>query len=135
LIDAYQDEVIQLDELRARMGPLRTRQRAIKTEIEALHMETQGHFDSLMVTQNVQAFLTRMEEGEKNLCMKEHQKLIRLLVTEVGISKKDVTVRHCIPLTLEKDAKTHPPSRLGDAPTDFLVPRCGGVKLYENPQR
>jgi len=67
LIDAYQDEVIQLDELRARMGPLRTRQRAIKTEIEALHMETQGHFDSLMVTQNVQAFLTRMEEGEKNL--------------------------------------------------------------------
>ena len=131
LIDAYQESLLSLDALRTRTGPLRTRQRAIESELKTLQAQELDRSTTLTLAHSVQQFLARMSEGEKALSITERQQLIRLLVSEVRVGKTDVTVCHCIPLTPSADPDaapgSSPPPRSSDSAAELLIPRCGQI--------
>ncbi len=105
LVDAYQQGVISLDELRDRTGPLQTRLRAIDSELRALKAYQMDATSTLTFAHSVQKFVARMREGEKDMSITERQQLVRLLVREVRVGKTEVTVCHCIPLAPSADPK------------------------------
>ncbi len=98
LLDAYQEGIVTLDELRRRNAPLQTRQRSIRSELEALETSELDRESQLALATTIQQFLQRMRQAAQSLSILERQRIVRLLVREVRIGKGSVTICHSIPL-------------------------------------
>lgn len=98
LLDAYQEELLTLDELRRRARPtnkrLGTARRDLVNARAALadeeRIDTIGH--------DINDFLRCLLIREERLTVEEKQRIVRLLVKEVVVSGKIVTVHHSIPI-------------------------------------
>jgi site-specific DNA recombinase len=99
LLDAYQEGLLGLADLRQRMPGLRKKQSAAQKEIEGAHWQALAEAKLHQLDQSLESFLGRLQRSAKNLGVAEKQKIIRLLVKEVIVEKEAITVRHCIPLT------------------------------------
>lgn len=99
LLDAYQEGLLGLAELRQRMPGLRKKQSAAQKEIEGAHWQALAEAQLQHLDQSLESFLGRLKRSAKDLGVAEKQKIIRLLVKEVTVEKDAITVRHCIPLT------------------------------------
>ncbi len=134
LLDAYQEGLVGLDELRERNGPLQTRQRAILSELDALQTAKLDRESRLALATTVQRFLERMRDAARSLSIVERQRIVRLLVREVRIGKDSVTICHSIPLTRVPSTVSGPqriePTATGSMTETggLLVPRCGQVE-------
>ncbi len=131
LLDAYQAGVVTLDELRTRNAPLQTQQRSMLSELKALQTFELDRESQLTLAATVEQFLGRMREGAQALSLAERQRVIRLLIREVRIGKKSVTICHSIPVSGVSPAGS---DRYGGgsalmAPDQgaLLIPRCGKV--------
>ena len=63
LLDAYQDEVMTLDELRERKTPLQARQRSIQSELKALKAAEPDRGTQLSLVKSTEQFLGDCEKG------------------------------------------------------------------------
>ena len=128
LLDAYQEEVITLDELRERKAPLHTRQRAILSELESLQTAELDRASRLSLATTMERFLQRMREGAQSVSLAERQRIVRLLVREVQVGKETVTVCHSIPIEPVPPNGSGPPRKKSrekaSAPGALLVPQC-----------
>ena len=98
LLDAYQDEVMTLEELRERKTPLQARQRAIQSELRALKAAELDRGARLSLAETTERFLGRLRKGAKSLALAERQRIVRLLVREVRVGKDEVTICHSVPV-------------------------------------
>ncbi len=126
LLDACQDEVMTLDELRERKTPLQARQNSIQSELRALEAAELDRGARLSLARSAEQFLGRLRDGARSLPLAERQRVVRLLVREVRVGKDEVTICHSIPLTAS------PPDRSGPSGHDpdqgqLLNPRCAHV--------
>ena len=131
LLDAYQEGLVTLDELREMNAPMRTRQRAVLSELDALQTATLDRQSQLALATTVARFLKRMREAAGSLAIAERQRIVRLLVREVRIGKDSVTICHSIPLTDLPPTGSLPAGGVSAAEAThrggLLVPRCGQV--------
>jgi site-specific DNA recombinase len=99
VIEAYQEQLISLDELRARMPALRRREATLRGQLDALDAELHDAETYLKLAVTLEGFLTRLGDGLDRLTMEERQRVLRLVVREVLIGGEDdtITVRHSIP--------------------------------------
>ena len=97
LIDGYQEQLITLEELRARMPELRRREATLRTELDALDAELYDAETYLKLTETLDAFRARLSANAENLTVEQRQEIVRLVVREVLLGDDDVTVRHSIP--------------------------------------
>jgi site-specific DNA recombinase len=99
LIEAYQEQLISLDELRARMPPLRKRQSTLQAQLGALTNERHDAETYLKLADTVEAFLGRLADGLDHLNVPDQQRILRLVVREVlvGGDEDKITIRHSIP--------------------------------------
>jgi len=99
LIEAYQEQLISLDELRARTPALRKREATLRAQLEALDAELHDAETYLKLADTLEGFLARLGDGLDQLTTAERQRLLRLVVREVLIGGEDdtITVRHSIP--------------------------------------
>src|SRR5215218_4874599 len=99
LIEAYQEQLVSLEELRARMPALRKRETTLTTQLEALEGELHDAETYLQLAEALEGFLTRLADGLDQLTLEERQRVLRLVVREVLIGGDDdtVTIRHSIP--------------------------------------
>ena len=98
LLDAYQESLLGLAELRQRMPGLRKKQSAAQKELDDAHWQALADAQLQQIDQSLEGFLGRLKQSSKNLSVVEKQKIIRLLVKEIIVEKDAITVRHCIPL-------------------------------------
>ena len=98
LIDGYQEQLITLEELRARTPELRKRQATVQAQLDALDAELQDAETYLKLTETLEGFRARLASNAENLTIEQRQHLIRLVVREVLIGEDDITVRHSIPI-------------------------------------
>src|SRR5215217_4883625 len=98
LIEAYQEQLISLTELRARMPTLRKRQTTLSAQLDALDAELHDAETYLKLADTLEGFLTRLNDGLGQLTVDE-QRILRLVVREVLIGGDDdkITIRHSIP--------------------------------------
>jgi site-specific DNA recombinase len=98
LIDGYQEQLITLEELRARMPELRRREATLRAELDALDTELHNAETYLKLTETRDAFRTRLTANAETLTIEQRQEIVRLVVREVLLGDDDVTIRHSIPL-------------------------------------
>jgi site-specific DNA recombinase len=99
LIEAYQEQLISLEELRVRTPTLRKRQTALRAQLDALETELHDAETYLQLADTLEGFLGCLADGLDQLNIEEQQRILRLVVREVLIGGDDdkITIRHSIP--------------------------------------
>jgi site-specific DNA recombinase len=97
LIDGYQEQLVTLEELRARTPELRKREAALQAQLDALDAELHDATTYLKLTETLEAFRARLATSAEDLTVEKRQQIIRLVVREVLIGDDDITIRHSIP--------------------------------------
>jgi site-specific DNA recombinase len=105
LIEAYQEQLISLEELRARTPALRKRQTTLQAQLDSLDAELQDAETYLQLADTLEGFLDRLATGLDRLDIAEQQRILRLVVREVLIGGDDdkITIRHSIPTPVGPD--------------------------------
>jgi site-specific DNA recombinase len=98
LIDGYQEQLITLEELRARTPELRKREATLRAELDALDAQLHDAETYLKLTETLDAFRARLSANAEQLTIEQRQQIVRLVVREVLLGDDDVTVRHSIPV-------------------------------------
>jgi hypothetical protein len=98
LIDGYQEQLITLDELRARTPELRKREATLRAELDGLDAELHDAETYLKLTETLDGFRARLSANAGKLTVEQRQQIVRLVVREVLLGADDITVRHSIPV-------------------------------------
>jgi len=110
LLTAYQEELITLEQLRQRMPELRKQEKAVRSELESLHMAATDKARYLRVVDSLSKFRARLQGNAERLDFVGRRKIIRLLVREILIGRDTITIRHSIPPTNSPSTPTDPSS-------------------------
>jgi site-specific DNA recombinase len=98
LLDGYQEQLVTIDELRARSPELRKREATIQAQLDALDAELHDAETYLKLTETLDGFRARLTDNADRLTVEHRQPIIRLVVREVLIGEDDITIRHSIPV-------------------------------------
>ena len=99
LLDAYQEDLLRLKELRKRMPSLRKRQKALKSEFNTLEATAASHQGFLRLAENIEDFLGRLRNTADSMSVTDRQKILRLVVKEILVDLETIKIRHSIPVT------------------------------------
>ena len=99
LLNAYQEGLLSIEQLRERMPGLRQRQeQALRAELQAITDQANNSAAFLRLAETLTAFLTRLRSASESLSVMERQKIVRLLVKEILVGEDTITIRHSIPI-------------------------------------
>jgi site-specific DNA recombinase len=98
LIEAYQEELVSLEELRDRMPALRAKQTSLKGALDSLDAQLLDQQTYLKLAEDLESFLTRLRDTADGSTIEERQKVLRSVVKEVLVSPDSVVIRHSIPV-------------------------------------
>jgi site-specific DNA recombinase len=96
MIEAYQEQLITLDELRQRSPSLRKRETTLQAELDALENELHDAETYLKLTETLDSFRARLGANADQLTIEQRQQIVRLLVREVLVGEDKITIRHSI---------------------------------------
>jgi site-specific DNA recombinase len=113
MIEAFSEQLLTIDELRARMPHLRARQANLQTQIGALNAQAADRDAYLKLADDLEGFLAQLRGNATTAITGQRQRVLRLLVKDVLIGPEKITIRHRIPARSNGPA-THP----GDTETD-----------------
>jgi site-specific DNA recombinase len=108
LVQAYQEDLLTLGELRARMPDLRAKETSLAAALASLDAQLVDRETYLMLAENLEAFLTRLRDTSEAATIEERQKVVRSVVKEILVGPERVVIRHSIP--------AHRPFRHGGYP-------------------
>jgi site-specific DNA recombinase len=99
LLDAYQEGLVQLEQLRQRMPELRRKQQTVQKELENARWKALMAEKTEQLEQSLGDFVTRLRQAAQTLSITERQKVVRLLIKEIVVEVDNrITIRHCLPL-------------------------------------
>src|SRR5438270_3532815 len=98
LLNAYQEGLLSIEQLRERMPVLRQRQQALSAELQASADQTNDRAAFLRLAETLSAFLARLRSAAETLSVIERQKIVRLLVKDILVGEDTITIRHSIPV-------------------------------------
>ena len=97
LIGAYQEDLLSLDELRARMPDLRARETSLRHQARALDAQLADREVYLKLAENLEGFLAALRKSAVTATVEDRQRVVRLLVKEVLVGPGKIVIRHSIP--------------------------------------
>ena len=109
LLNAYQEELLSLDQLRERMPSLRQREQALRAELQAIADQTADRSTFLRLAETLATFLGRLRSAADTLDVNERQRIVRLVVKDILIGDDTIVIRHCIPVGLAPPPASSPP--------------------------
>ena len=98
MIEAYGEQLITIDELRARMPDLRARETNLHNQIYALDAQLADRKAYLTLAADLQGFLAQLHTNAEVSTVHQRQRVLRLLVKDVLIGPDKITIRHRIPI-------------------------------------
>jgi site-specific DNA recombinase len=98
LVQGYQEDLLTLDELRARMPDLRAKQASLQASLDTLDAAQIDHETYLKLAQNLEGFLGRLRDNADTATVEDRQKVLRSVVKEVLVGPQRVVIRHSIPV-------------------------------------
>src|ERR1700741_4269535 len=110
LLNAYQEGLLSIEQLRERMPMLRQRQQALTAELKAITDQTDDRAAFLRLAETLTAFLARLRSAAETLSVIERQRIVRLVVKDVLMGGDTITIRHSIPIP------SGPPQNEGSPP-------------------
>ena len=118
LVTAYQEALISLEELRARMPELRRRAQTLQMQLKAITDQTHSRAAYLRLSETLTTFLTRLRSSAQTLDVAERQRIVRLLVKEVLVGNDTIIIRHSIPVPATPAGNDTPPPAGRLSPTN-----------------
>lgn len=100
LVNAYQEELLSLEQLRERMPLLRQREQTLRAELQAIADQATDRATFLRLAETLAAFLGRLRSAANTLDVVERQRIVRLVVKDILIGDDTIVIRHCIPIGL-----------------------------------
>jgi site-specific DNA recombinase len=110
MIEAFSEQLITIDELRARMPDLRARETNLRHQLDALDTQLADRQAYLTLATDLEGSLTQLHRGAETSTTDERRRVLRLLVKDVLIGPDKVTIRHRIPI----QERTHKDSQHTD---------------------
>ena len=113
MLNAYQEGLLSIEQLRERMPVLHQRERSIRTELQAIADQTADRATFLRLAETLTSFLARLRSAAETLSVTERQRIVRLVVKEVLVGDDTITIRHSIPVLAgspKDDNNPRPPS-------------------------
>lgn len=97
LLDAYQEGLIPIAQLRKRMPELQKRVNTTEKELEHLRAHELS-LDQRLQLLDVPSFTNQIDQNLHQLDIKEKKKILRLLVKEIMVGDDVIEIKHSIPL-------------------------------------
>jgi site-specific DNA recombinase len=94
MIEAYSEQLITIDELRAKMPHLRARETSVRGQLDAQAADRDAY---LKLADDLEGFLAQLRGNAANATVEERQRVLRLLVKDILIGPEKITIRHRIP--------------------------------------
>ncbi len=124
LLNAYQEGLVSLEQLRARMPELRQQQQALQAERQSLQATSADQAHCLRLAETLTGFCAQLRSRANTLDVSDQQKILRLLVKEILVGKDTLVIRHSIPIpNAGSDPITMP--RPPHAPPQSPMPQPG----------
>src|SRR5258708_7300785 len=122
LVNAYQEGLLSIEQLRGRMPALRQREQTLRAELQAIADQTNDRAAFLRLAETLTAFLARLRSAAETLSVTERQRIVRLQVKDVLVGEDTITIRHSIPIP------SGPPQNGGSQPAgpNYLLCKGGG---------
>jgi site-specific DNA recombinase len=98
MIEAFQEQLITIDELRSRIPDLRARERNLRGQLDALDAQLAERDAYLKLADDLEGFLAQLRGNADHADVPERQRVLRLLVKDVLIGPDRITIRHRIPI-------------------------------------
>ena len=108
MIEAFGEQLITIDELRARMPDLRARETNLRNQIQALDAQLADREAYLALAADLEGFLTQLHARAETSTLDERRRVLKLLVKDVLIGPEKITIRHRIPLRARTTNDTQP---------------------------
>ena len=99
LVNAYQEELITIDELRNRTPDLRRQEQALHLELQSAVDRAKDRETHFRLAESLTGFLARLRLSAETLGLAERLRIVRLIVEEVLVIKDEITIRHSIPIS------------------------------------
>jgi site-specific DNA recombinase len=125
LLDAYQEDLLQLEELRKRMPELRKQEKTLMSELQSLDAAAFDQQMFLRLAGNIENFLDRLRETANTMDVKERQKIVRMVVKEILLDRTTIKIKHSIPVG---ERNTPPPKASKDLQVQSYLLRSGSRK-------
>ena len=141
MIEAFSEQLLTIDELRAKMPHLRARQANLRGQLDALDAQAADRDAYLTLAGDLEGFLAQLRGNATTATVEDRQRVLRLLVKDVLIGPEKITIRHRIPARPGgPGARQHEPGpdTEGDHRRDYLLRwgrddpalRSAGVRLF-----
>jgi site-specific DNA recombinase len=116
-LDAYQEDLLKLEELRQRLPELRKRQEGLNSELYSLEAACADQQAFLRLANTIETFLERLRATAETLSVTQRQTVLRLVVKEILVHPETIKIKHSIPVSrpntpLESSGKSKMPSYL-----------------------
>src|SRR6266487_2014894 len=124
MIQAYSEQLITIDELRARMPHLRARQANLRGQIDAIDAQAADRDAYLTLAGDLEGFLTQLRGNAATATIEDRQRVLRLLVKDILIGPEKITIRHRIPTPAGGSGarqRDPGPDTEGDHQRDYLL--------------
>jgi len=130
LQDAYEAQVITLDELRERSDRIRARLGQAEHDLDAAQAELHSHHELKLLSSHVQQFAAQLGDGLETLAFQDKLKIVRLLIARVEVGRDGTTVVFRLP----KPNSSPPPGsddrdREAKRPQDFAKCSMGQYSM------
>ena len=99
LLDAYQEGLLSLEQLRRRMPELKKRESALRMELQTIDANVIDRERCLRLVGNLNGFLSSLHQSAQTLDVKDRQRVLRLVVKEILVGPDTLTVKHSIPVS------------------------------------
>ena len=97
MIEAFSEQLVTIDELRARMPHLRARETGLRGQLDALDAQAADRDAYLKLADDLEGFLAQLRSNAATATVEDRQKVLRLLVKDILIGPEKITIRHRIP--------------------------------------
>lgn len=97
LLDAFQEGLIPLDQLRRRMPELLKKVNSTNRDLENLQAK-ESALDRRLNLWNVSSFINQLNKSIDHLDITSKRKVLKLLVKEVLVAHDSITIKHSIPV-------------------------------------
>jgi site-specific DNA recombinase len=124
MIEAYSEQLITIDELRARMPHLRARETSLRSQLDALDAQAADQDAYLKLADDLEGFLAQLRGNAATATVEDRQRVLRLLVTDILIGPEKITIRHRIPARPGSSGarqRDPAPDTEGDHRRDYLL--------------
>jgi site-specific DNA recombinase len=97
MIEAYSEQLVTIDELRAKVPHLRAREANLRSQLEALDAQAADRDAYLKLADDLDGFLAQLRGRAATTSTDERRRVLKLLVKDVLIGPEKITIRHRIP--------------------------------------